>query len=130
METNTLCGGVLIVDDHPDHCRALSLLLQRRGLEVNYVESGPAAMDYIRSQPPQLVLLDVMMPEMSGLDVLRTLRLNPALDAVRVCMYSAVDDAGWREEARRLGADGYLVKGNFGLEELFGRIERYLAPPE
>jgi CheY-like chemotaxis protein len=121
-------GGVLIVDDHPDQCRALTLLLRRRGYRVNSVLSGPAALDFVASQPTSLVLLDMMMPEMSGLDVLREIRSNRNLDHVRICMYSAVDDPHWREEASRLGAEEYMIKGKFDLEQLFSRIDHYLAP--
>ncbi len=94
--------GVLIVDDHPDQCRALSLLLRQRGYHVNAVQSGSAALDFVTSHPTCLILLDMMMPQMSGLEVLREIRSNPNLDHVRICMYSAVDDPHWREEATRL----------------------------
>lgn len=120
--------GVLIVDDHPDQCRALGLLLRQRGYRVHCVQSGPAALDFVASHPTGLVLLDMMMPEMSGLEVLREIRSNRDLDHVRICMYSAVDDPHWREEASRLGAEEYMIKGKFDLEQLFSTIDHYLQP--
>lgn len=121
----TATKGVLIVDDHPDQCRALSLLLQRRGYHVHYVENGVDAINFVSSHPLRLILLDVMMPEMSGMEVLRKLREDQSLNAISVCMYSAVDDPRWREEAERLGAEGYLIKGSLDLRELFEWIDRH-----
>jgi DNA-binding response OmpR family regulator len=118
--------GVLIVDDNADQCRALSLLLRSRGYCVNAVQSGSAALDFVAANPTDLVLLDMMMPEMSGLEVLGKIRSNRAWDSVRICMYSAVDDPRWRAEANRLGAEEYIVKGKFDLDELFERIDHHL----
>ncbi len=118
--------GVLIVDDHADQCRALSLLLRLRGYCVNAVHSGSAALEFVTANPTDLVLLDMMMPEMSGLEVLRRIRANRAWDNIRICMYSAVDDPRWRAEATRLGAEEYMVKGKFDLDELFERIDHHL----
>lgn len=118
--------GVLIVDDNADQCRALKLLLQQRGFRVNCVESGSAALGFVANHPTSLVLLDVMMPEMSGFEVLRKIRSNRAWDDTRICMYSAVDDPRWREEAGRLGAEEYMVKGKFDLDQLFDRIDHHL----
>jgi CheY-like chemotaxis protein len=95
---------------------------------VAFVQSGRDALDFVASNPTGLVLLDMMMPEMSGLDVLRQIRSNRNWDHVRICMYSAVDDPHWREEADRLGAVGYMIKGKFDLEQLFETIDHYLQP--
>ncbi len=127
-ETRTL-RRLLVVDDNVDQSRALSIILRRRGYEVQFLDNGKQAIEFVSTHPVDLILLDVMMPDMTGLEVLRTLRSNRGLNAVRVCMYSAVDDPRWRDEARRLGAQGYLIKGRLDLDVLLGQIEDCLATP-
>src|SRR5690348_13440518 len=95
----------------------LALLLRLWGHDAQAVTGGPEALDYLNGHTPAVVVLDVMMPQMSGLDVLRVIRSDGRLPHLPVVMYSAVGDEQTRREAADLGAQGYVVKGG-GLREL------------
>lgn len=101
---------VLIVDDHPAVADAVAALLKVTGHEPATVHSGAAALEYVRSHVVDLMVLDVAMPGLSGLDVLRSLRAQGALPGLPVVMFSASE--GTRDEAMRLGAAGYVFKGD------------------
>ena len=122
-------GRILVVDDHPDTGRLLARLLRHSGHAADYVESGPAAIQSLTAVPADLVLLDVMMPGMDGLEVLRTLRATPSFGALPVVMYSAATDEDFQREAQRLGAQDYLIKGQLQWSELQSVIESYVGTP-
>ena len=115
-------GTILIVEDHLETCRPLLKLLKLEGLDGYCVDDGEQALAWIRQRRPDLVLLDVMMPRMSGIDLLRTLRSDPDLRDLPVIMYSALGTDDTREEAARLGAADYLIKGKTSWDELLNRI--------
>jgi CheY-like chemotaxis protein len=116
---------VLVVDDHTDMCEILSQLLGRNGTGVVCAYSGAAALNIMRSSTPQLVLLDLMMPDMTGADVIRAMRNDPALAAVPVVMYSASIEDSDREEALKLGAKDFLHK-NGDFRKLIETVQRYI----
>ena len=114
-----------MVDDQPDTCRLLVALLRYAGHTPAAADGGAAALAHLRSHPGvALVLLDYMMPGMNGFDVLRALRSDPQYDGLNVLMYSAVSDPGVREQALRLGAQGWVVKGT-EWAELQALVERH-----
>ena len=117
---------VLVVDDNPDTCELLARVLRKAGHEAECDASAAAALARLRRSPPDLVVLDVMMPEMNGLEVLRQVRADPTLAGVTVIMFSALSDEKTRAEARRLGANGYVVKG-VGWTELNAEIRRHVG---
>ncbi len=116
---------VMVVDDQQEVCNLVGILLRYAGHEAICVNGGQSALDALKDNTPSLMLLDVMMPEMSGLDVLSALRQNPAHRDIPVVMLTAVSDDKIQDEARKLGAVDYLVKGT-DWEEMLARIERYL----
>jgi CheY-like chemotaxis protein len=113
---------ILIVDDHLDSCEALKRLLERVGYRSQTVASGEEALGFIRAVKPKLLVLDVMMPGLSGLDVLRTIRGDPELTDIPVMMYTALDTPEAADEAYRLGAQDYIPKSRCDWTELLGRI--------
>jgi CheY-like chemotaxis protein len=121
---------VLIVDDHDDICRVMARLVRRSGHEADYVTSGEAALDYLRAAPvlPDLVILDVMMPRVDGLQVLRAVREDERTAGVPVVIFSAMSDARFRERALTTGAADYWVKGAMDLAQLDDHLLRYLGP--
>jgi CheY-like chemotaxis protein len=120
---------VLVVDDHLDTCQLLVRLLELIGHPATCVVSGRAALEYVRGagDVPALVILDVMMPDMNGFDVLRALRADPRSRDVPVVMHSARDDDATRALATRDGAQGYFVKTQLGVAELRGLVERFVG---
>lgn len=114
---------VLVVDDNVIVCRSLARLLSLAGHASRCVDSGQEALDFLRTCRPAVVLLDVMMPTVSGFDVLETIRSDPRCRDVVVLMYSAVSDPASRDRARALGADDYIVKGDLS----FSQIQQLVA---
>ncbi len=116
---------VLIVEDEPDIRELLVFHLKREGYLVSTSRSGVEALRVIRSSPPDLVLLDIMLPELDGLEVCRRLRQDPATAAIPVVMLTARGDEVDRVLGLELGADDYIVKP-FSPKELVARIRAVL----
>ena len=119
---------VLVVDDDESICRTLARLLRASGLPSQCLPSGQAALEYLATDSAaKLVLLDVMMPGIDGLTVLKAIRAEPRLTALPVVMYSAISDSSVQQEAERLGASGYIIKGRLEWPQLYEKIQQYLA---
>ena len=101
---------VLVVDDSAINRRLLQSLLERMELRVLLAEDGQAALDSLAAQPPDLILLDVMMPGMDGLEVLRRLKGSDETYPIPVVMVTAMQELDTRVEALELGADDFLAK--------------------
>ena len=101
---------VLIVEDEPDIRDLVVFHLEREGYQVVQSRSGPEALRLARATPPDLVLLDLMLPEMDGLEVCRRLRQDPATMALPIVMLTARGDEVDRVLGLELGADDYVVK--------------------
>ena len=102
--------SVVLVEDDPDIRYLATLMLTQEGFEVRACETGEAGLAACRSNPPDVVLLDWMLPEMTGIDVLRALRAHPRTAEVPAVMLSALGSAQHLATARRAGAQDYLVK--------------------
>src|SRR5687767_6867859 len=102
---------ILIVDDEPVNIKVVRKYLQGAGYE-NFVtlSDSPLAMDVIRRERPDVVLLDVMMPRVSGLDILQSLRADPELAHIPALILTASSDAGTKLKALELGATDFLAK--------------------
>jgi two-component system, OmpR family, response regulator MprA len=121
---------ILIVDDESHVTSALRRTLAYEGYRVSTAADGARALELARTKPPDLVILDLMLPGMDGLEVCR--RLREADDDVAVLMLTARDTVADRVLGLETGADDYLVKP-FALEELLARIKALLrrrVPPE
>jgi CheY-like chemotaxis protein len=105
-----LLGKLLVVDDNEMNRDMLSRRLERQGHTVRIAENGRQALELIRAEPFDLVLLDIMMPEMNGYQVLEELKNDPALRHIPVIMISAVDEIESVVRCIELGADDYLPK--------------------
>jgi CheY-like chemotaxis protein len=119
---------VLVVDDQAEYCRPLVRLFQLAGHDARSVQAGEEAIKYLRAvDAVDVVLLDIMMPGMDGLEVLRQVRLDPRMASVPVVMFTAVSDPVLERHALQKGANDYLVKGRFNFRELSDRLSRYLS---
>ena len=117
---------ILVIDDDLDSLKLIGLLLQRQGYEVAAAPSGSEGLEMARSETPDLILLDIMMPTMDGYEVCRRLRSDPQLTHIPVIMFTAktrVDDKVAGFEA---GADDYLTKPTHPAE-LASRIRTLLT---
>jgi CheY-like chemotaxis protein len=113
---------ILVVDDNLDACKPLCRLLEMDGYEAECILSGREALHSMHARKPDLLILDIMMPGMSGLEVLETLRHDPDLKDLPVVMYTADVSERDREQAIQLGARDYLIKGQLSWQELRERI--------
>ena len=118
---------LLVVDDNEDACELLARILRRTGYEVTCQTSAADALRYLDTETPDLVVLDVMMPGMTGLDVLKSVRADARLAGVPIVIYTALSDEKTRTAARALGASGYVVKGG-GWPDLHAEIVRHIGP--
>ncbi len=117
---------IFVADDDPALLRGIDLALKGRGYAVRTAPSGPALLTLLESERPDLLVLDVMMPGMSGLEVLRRIREDERWAHLPVMMVTAYPHVDVREEARQRGA-GEVMPKPFRLSELLDRIERYLG---
>jgi DNA-binding response OmpR family regulator len=117
----------LVVDDDPDLGDVMVFMLERAGFEVHLESDGAAGLTVAGILRPDVVLLDWMMPQMSGVEVCKALRSNSALAATKVIMLSARAQEVDIVEGYSAGADDYIVKP-FRPKDLVNRVEMVLAP--
>ena len=117
---------ILLVEDDPDIRHLVSYKLTKGGLDVVAVADGFAALRAARENPPDLVLLDVRMPRMSGLEVCRELRAGPLAPTVPIIMLTARSRPQDLEQGYAAGATEYIVKP-FSPRDLQERVEAALA---
>ena len=117
---------VLIVDDHVDTCRIVQKLIRRLGPEAECVHSGAAALAFVGRREPSLVLLDVSMPGMDGLETLERIKADRGLAHVPVVMFTAAEHDATRRRALELGAADYWRKGTFDWSRLATSLARYV----
>jgi CheY-like chemotaxis protein len=122
--------SILVVDDDSGSCRLLLRLLGHLGHLAESAESGEQALAYLQNHVPELVILDVMMPGMDGLELLRRMRAAPRTARVPVVMFSAVSDPQLIEHALSKGANGYWVKGHIDFNRLDELVRPYLVCEE
>jgi len=116
---------VLVVDDEPNIVMSLRFLMEREGLAVEVAPTGEAALQALERAPADLVLLDVMMPEIDGFEVCQRIRANPAWARTPIIMLTAKGRDVERDKGRALGADEYITKP-FSTRELVARIKQML----
>jgi two-component system, OmpR family, KDP operon response regulator KdpE len=115
-------GRILVVDDEPQLTRVLRRSLATRGYEVQVAASGEEALDLFRQWSPDLVITDLSMPHISGLELCRRLR---AVSRVPIIVLSVKGEEWTKVEALDAGADDYVTKP-FGMAELFARVRAVL----
>ena len=120
---------ILVADDEPDVLALLSLNLQRAGFEVLRAEDGERALRLAREENPALVVLDLMMPGLSGLEVAKQLKQSPATAGIPVVMLTAKSEEVDRIVGLELGADDYVTKP-FSPREMVLRIQSVLRRTE
>lgn len=123
--SNPFKGDILLVDDTPDNLRLLSAMLTKRGFEVRKAIDGQSAIASAQADAPDLILLDVKMPEMEGYEVCKRLKAEPTTQDIPVIFISALDDVVDKVKAFAAGGVDYITKP-FQEAEVMARIENQL----
>ena len=116
---------ILLVDDHQAVFRLLEAIVRIKGYELIYAESGQQGIVMARKELPDLILLDVMMPDIDGFKVCQYLKENPETKDIPVMFLTARGAEGDLETGRKAGADGFMTKP-FRTIEVFKQIEKLL----
>ncbi|MEG5036565.1 PAS domain-containing protein [Microcoleus sp. AT3-D2] len=125
LENTVLQENILMVDDHPESLRLLSQLLSKRGYKVRPTRDGKLALNFAMSSPPDLILLDIMMPGMDGYQVCEKLKACPQTKHIPVIFISSLNEVFDKVKAFSVGGADYISKP-FQTEEVVSRIENQL----
>ncbi|MBE9040485.1 response regulator [Oscillatoriales cyanobacterium LEGE 11467] len=125
IQAHTLSGNILIVDDIPDNLRLLSKILTDRGYEVGKARSGAMALNAVRAQIPDLILLDINMPGTDGYEVCQRLKSDTSTQDIPVIFISALDEVWDKVKAFNVGGVDYITKPFQG-EEVLARVANQL----
>jgi CheY-like chemotaxis protein len=117
---------ILAVDDEPDILMVVRTALSSEGFDVRTASSGAECLESAQAEPPDLILLDVMMPEMDGFEVVRRLKADPKTATIPVIMLTALSEKQMIKQAILGGVDYYIVKP-FDLEDLITKVGRALS---
>jgi len=126
MNEATTAKRILVVEDEDNIAVALDYLMTREGYVQKRIATGAGAVDLIREMRPDLVLLDVMLPEVSGYEICQNVRMDPALNDVSILMMTARGSAMERRKGLAMGANGFISKP-FELKALRFEVRRILA---
>lgn len=121
---------ILLVEDDINLRDVYYARLQADGYELSVASNGEEALAMAVKERPDLIILDVMMPRISGFDVLDILRTTPEIAHTKVIMMTALGSSEDRERGEKLGVDKYLVKSQVTLEDVVATIKKVLQLPE
>lgn len=127
--SNSSAKRILLVEDDDALANVYLMRLQAEGFDTRRVNNGEDALAAAISYHPDLVLLDVMMPKVSGFDVLDILRNTPETANLKIIMLTALSQDSDKERADSLGVDDYLVKSQVVIADVIERIRHHLAIP-
>lgn len=127
VSTNGHPKRILLVEDDDAIANVYLMRLQAEGFDVRRVGNGEDALAAALSYKPDLVLLDVMMPKVSGFDVLDILRNTPETANLKIIMLTALSQDSDKERAQSLGVDDYLVKSQVVIADVIERIKHHLG---
>ncbi len=117
---------VLVVDDEPNIVLSLEFLMRQAGFDVTTAGDGESALEQVQQQPPDLVLLDISLPGLSGFEVLERLRAQPDHTRLPIIMLTAHGREVEREKGLALGADDYVTKP-FSTQQLVEKVKQLLG---
>jgi two-component system OmpR family response regulator len=117
---------VLIVEDEPHIVESLAFVLGREGFAVSSVMDGESALEKLRRAPPDLMILDLMIPRLNGFEVLKAAKADATLRAIPVMVLTAKGQAHDRRLAEEIGSDGFMTKP-FSNRELVEQVRRLIG---
>ena len=130
METELKKPNVLLVDDDEEGNRLLKSVLQNAGFEVTSAFDGVEGLDMATKRAPDVIITGIVMPRMSGFDMVRGLKGNVATATIPVLVYSHLGREEDREEAIKIGVQGFLMRGTISPTEIVERVRALLPRGE
>lgn len=118
---------ILLVEDDTFMAELLAQELTRAGFDISLAKTGKEALQKFKETPPELVLLDILLPDVNGVEVLRSIRNEPAGAGVKVMILSNLSEGQDVEEAKGLGVTDYLVKANTSLPDITVKVKEALG---
>jgi CheY-like chemotaxis protein len=125
MSPLTTKTKILYVEDDAVTCKLVSTFFERQGLQVRTISKGHEAVEMARAWLPDLILMDLMMPEMNGLQVTEALRADPFTQHIPIVAYTVVSEPSVQARARAAGINGFMLKSN-PLTEVIKILPTYL----
>lgn len=119
-------NGILVVDDTPENLHFIVHALKDMGFKVRPAKSGRLAIESAKAQPPDLVLLDINMPDMNGYEVCAAFKSDPSLEEIPILFVSALDETFDKVKAFDAGGVDYITKP-FQIEEVAARVRTHLV---
>ena len=125
-QTDNYKADILVVDDTPDNLRLLIRILQKNGYKVRPVTNGSLALEAIQSSAPDLILLDIMMPDISGYELCQKLKAEPEFMEIPIIFLSALEEGINKAKAFEVGGSDYITKP-FQVKEVLARVSNQLT---
>lgn len=117
---------ILVIEDEATLQKALVEILEQSGYQVNSALDGEKGWEIAKEDVPDLILLDIILPKMDGFDVLKNLKGDPKTEAIPVIILTNLGDITNIQKALELGANTYLVKADFHLDDVLKKVEETL----
>lgn len=117
---------IVFIEDEPSLIKILSEALSNEGHEVIKATDGKSGLELVKSEKPDLVLLDLILPKMDGFEVLKKIKEDPMVKKIPVVVLTNLEGVEDVDKALELGATTYLVKENYSLEEVVEKIKKNL----
>lgn len=130
QESNDTHKKILLVEDDQTLSETYTERFTAEGFELKAAKNGEEAMSLALSFKPDLILLDIMMPKVSGFDVIDILRNTPDTAGIKIVVLSALGQQEDIDKAKSLGADDYLIKSQVVLSDIVERVRQHLLEPE
>ncbi|TSA45379.1 response regulator [bacterium] len=118
---------ILLVEDEPMLSNLLRQRLEKENFQVIVAQDGAEAVRILKQEKPDLILLDIILPKMSGFEVMETMKNDPTLQAAPVVVVSNLGQDSDVERGQSLGAIGYFVKAQMSIEDLVTKIKEFLV---
>jgi two-component system, OmpR family, alkaline phosphatase synthesis response regulator PhoP len=128
MENNATQQKILLIEDDPMITRMYQRKLENDGFKVNLAFNGEEGLAAIKNDRPDIILLDIMMPKMNGIDTLKAIKADPATKDIPVVMLTNLGDRPEDvQKCKEFGANDYWVKANVSLKDVVEGIKKILA---
>ena len=118
---------ILLVEDEPLLGNLLRQRLDHEGFVVELVRDGESALNMLHTNPPDLMLLDIILPKISGFELMEKVQADPTIQKVPIVIISNLGQESDLEKGQWLGAIGYFIKAKISMEDLVGQIKSFLT---